>query len=347
MTKEVKKRDISYEIIRVIAMIMVVVVHEMPTYTVKQSDGYPFLAFDALLCTCNALFFLLAGRFAFRMNLDDKNLYKKYYWKKALGLIIPMLVYMAIKNWHVMVYNQHLTVTPISYIKHFGIALVNGFSYMEYWFLYILIACFLATPFFARMVQNMKDQDKKAFFIVGLIMSTITTFVPVLGVSFAVKYYFVGHILLFFLGAMIEDIFKDKKAQLRLYAIGLLSLVINTILILVAHYTEGYKSTSPFYILFSVASFIFIKNVIKLPKKLDKVILFLGKHSLAVYMTHIIVLYAVNDLFVLPNGILSLVLASILITVGSVLVGFIIDNTIIKWLQKLTIKIFKLENMIK
>ena len=351
-----KKRDVSYEVIRVVAMVLVILVHELPICIRDSSNTTTYTVIEALLCVCNALFFLLAGRFAFKMKLDDEKLYKKYYWKKAIGLIIPMLVYMAIKNWHVMVYHQHLDVTPISYVKHFGIALVNGFSYMEYWFLYTLIACLIAAPFLARMIQNMKKRDKKAFFVVGMIMTTLITFIPLLGVEFRVRYFFVGHILLFCLGSMIEEIFESEKSRKILYIIGPVAELINALLITVLHYPSGYKETSPLYsyketsplyIIFAISLFLFIKNVIKIPAKSEKLILFLGKHSLAVYMTHFMVIYTLRDLINLPHGVGSFMLASIIVLAVSELIGFVIDSTIIKWLQNLTIKIFKLEKVLK
>ena len=341
-----KQRDVSYEVIRVLAMIMVILVHELPIYILSDSTNPTvYMAFDGFFCLCNALFFLLAGRFAFKINTEDKSLYKKYYWKKVIGLIIPMFVYMAIKNWHVMAYNQHLDVNLFSYIRHFGVSLVNGFCYMEYWFLYILIACMIVVPFAARMLQNMKDRDKKAFLIVGLIMTTLTTYIPLLKVDFAVEYYFVGHVLSFFLGFLIEDIFKEKKAKKLLFILGPIFFAINTA-INVSGFHNGYKSTSPFYILTAISIFLFIKNYVKVPKKLEKPILFLGKHSLGVYMTHFMVLYTINDLIKLPSGIIGFLVASLLVLIFSELISFVLDSTIIKWLQKLTIKLFRLEKTI-
>lgn len=84
----------------------------------------------------------------------------------------------------------------------------------------------------------------------------------------------------------------------------------------------------------------------KVPKKLEKPILFLGKHSLGVYMTHFMVLYTINDLIKLPSGIIGFLVASLLVLIFSELISFVLDSTIIKWLQKLTIKLFRLEKTI-
>ena len=339
-----KKRDISYELIRVLAMFFIVFDHNLNSFFDKDVSTIlePFFAVGV------TLFFMLSGKFALKLNLEDKSLYKKYYWKKVIGLIIPMLVFMAIKNWHVMAYNQHLAVTPISYLRHFGIALVNGFNYMEYWFLYTLIALLIAVPFTARMMQNLKPKDKKAFFVVSFVMSTLSVVIPtVLKVDFAVNYYFIGHTLFFFLGYIIEDIFEKDSAKKKLLIAGLLSFIATIMMVKIGK-TSGYKSFSPFYILFTSMMFIWIHELgKKLPEKLEKPILFMGKHSLSVYMLHMMFLYAIRDLKIFPINPFGYIGCTIAGIIVSLIAGWIIDSIIVKLLQKLTIKIFRLENVLK
>jgi acyltransferase 3 len=342
-------RDLSYEFIRVIAMILIVFTHEIPNYLGSSRLATSVEIFATVGVT---IFFLLAGKFAFRLNLEDKTLYKKYYWKKAIGLIVPMLVYMAIKNWHVMTYNKQLVVTPIFYVKHFIVSLFNGFYFMEYWFLYVLIALLIAVPFTAKMIQNFNTRDKKAFLIVSLVLATLTTFPPHLnlisGAEFAIKYHFIGYALFFYAGYFIEDFFKSKKSRTLLYFAGAISFIISVFLVL-SGINNGYKSTSPFYFFFTIATFISLRSLGKklLQSKsknlLEPIISFLGKHSLGVYMIHMMFLFTLNDLKILPLNILGWFLSSFIILIVSVVACFILDNTIIKLLQKLFIKIFHLE----
>lgn len=341
------QRDLSYEFIRVVSMILIILAHEIPNYLGQFSR---LGVYTELVTNVGVtLFFMLSGKFALKLNLEDKHLYKKYYWKKVIGLIIPMLVYMAIKNWHIMVYHKHLTVTPGFYVHHFLLSLFNGFSYMEYWFLFVLIALLASTPFTARMIQNFKRRDQIAFTIVGLIFGAITTFLPhLLDVEFAIKYEFIGYALFFYIGFFIEDFFKEKSACKKLYLIGLLSLIINCIL---THFNirNGYKNTSPFYFTFTVATFIALRNFAQyLMTKhasplLDRLTIFLGQHSLGVYMIHMMFLFTFNDLNLLPRNLFGWLLSTLIILVISVIASFILDRTIIKLLQKLCIKIFRLE----
>ena len=91
------QRDLSYEFIRVVSMILIILAHEIPNYLGQFSR---LGVYTELVTNVGVtLFFMLSGKFALKLNLEDKHLYKKYYWKKVIGLIIPLLVYMAIKNW--------------------------------------------------------------------------------------------------------------------------------------------------------------------------------------------------------------------------------------------------------
>jgi len=326
-----KKRDVSYELIRVLAMFFIVFDHALNSYLAPDVTKFiePFVAVGV------TLFFMLSGKFAFRLNLEDKSLYKKYYWKKIVGLIIPMLVYMAIKNWHIMVYNQHLEVTLGSYVRHFGTAFVNGFSYMEYWFLYLLIPLLIAVPFTARMMQNMKLRDKKAFLIVSLVLSTITMIVPnVLKMDFAMDYYFIGYIFYFYFGYIIEDIFEKESAKKKVYIAGLIGFIA-TIALVVLERKTGYKSFSPFYVFFTSAMFLGVREIgKKIPKKLEKLVTFIGKHSLGVYMIHIMFFYIIRDLHFFPENAFGYIGCALATATASIVASFILDSTVIKLLQK-------------
>ena len=54
-------------------------------------------------------------------------------------------------------------------------------------------------------------------------------------------------------------------------------------------------------------------------------------------------LFTFNDLNLLPRNLFGWLLSTLIILVISVIASFILDRTIIKLLQKLCIKIFRLE----
>ena len=46
-----KKRDVSYEVIRVVAMVLVILVHELPIYIRDSSNTTTYTVIEALLQT--------------------------------------------------------------------------------------------------------------------------------------------------------------------------------------------------------------------------------------------------------------------------------------------------------
>ena len=78
------KRDAQYELIRVIANMLVLLVHIDLTYVYSDSFfGTGSLVreiISAIFFSCNGLFFILSGKFAFNFD-ETKYSYKDYYFK--------------------------------------------------------------------------------------------------------------------------------------------------------------------------------------------------------------------------------------------------------------------------
>ena len=199
---EVKKRDLSYETIRVIAMLFILVLHEINTFMNKGTVLYYIIA--TILLTGVPLFFMLSGKYAFNIDYDDKNYIEKYYKKKFINLIIPILVYMAIKEFHVMGYNLHKEITIYSYIRSLFVSIFNGYSYMEYWYLYILIANLLLAPFIGKWITQATKKEATIFLSVILIVNTISTALGYIDLTFAVKYAFASYGIYFYAGYFLD-----------------------------------------------------------------------------------------------------------------------------------------------
>lgn len=154
------KRELKYETIRVIAMLFILILHEIDMFLDRTSTLYYILA--TILLTGVPCFLMISGKFAFKNVDEDIN---RYYQKKFRNLIIPILVYMFIKEFHVMGYNLHKEITVYSYIRSLFVSLVNGFSYMEYWFIYQLLSDVLLVPFIRKIHSKcIKERSNYIYF---------------------------------------------------------------------------------------------------------------------------------------------------------------------------------------
>lgn len=328
-----KKRDVSYEVIRVIAMIFILVLHEINTFMNKGTILYYVLA--TILLTGVPLFFMLSGKYAFNIDYNDKDYIEKYYKNKFINLIIPVLVYMAIKEFHVMGYNLHKEITTYSYIRALFVSIFNGYSYMEYWYLYILIANLLLAPFIGKWIIQANKKEATIFLSVIMVVNTISTCLGYIDLSFAVKYALASYGIYFYGGYFLDKFYNSKKEKRIIYILGILSFLI-TIILLINNKAINIWNYSPTYTFISFMMFLFIKDYIKI-KKAEKVILFMGKYSLTIYMLHMIFIYTFNDLIskVSISIIIRAIIVIILTYITSLISGIILENTIIKWLKNI------------
>ncbi len=84
-----------------------------------------------LFFSCNALFFMLSGKFAVRLK---KN-YRQYLYKKIITLGIPILICFVFRTY----------ISGGGYVEN----ILSGFSRTDYWFLYVLLGNVLIAPLLA------------------------------------------------------------------------------------------------------------------------------------------------------------------------------------------------------
>lgn len=103
-----KPRDVNYDLLRVVAMCLVIGVHVINNYMpVKMTlaggaEVVRFVLF-ALFMVCNPLFIMVSGRFNLTFDVNkpstDKSSshglkpYARYYYKRFISLIVPYLLY--------------------------------------------------------------------------------------------------------------------------------------------------------------------------------------------------------------------------------------------------------------
>lgn len=334
-----KKRDLKYETIRVFCMFFILSIHEINTFVDQNSILYHILA--TIFLTGVPCFFMLSGKFAFNIDYDDSNYLAKYYKKKFINLIIPIFVYMIIKEFHIMAYNLNKDITIYTYLRSLFVSLVNGFSYMEYWFIYILISNLLIAPFIGKFITRATKKEAMVFLIIPFIVNIISTFLGYFKLEFKLSYAFAGYSLYFYIGYFIDKFSNTKKEKIAIYVLGMISFVI-TLILLGSNKAINLWSYSPTFTCIAIMIYIFIRDFIK-TNKIEKIILFIGKYSLSIYMLHMIFMFTFNDI-IPKEGINSFIYGFIIILltyVFSLISGVILENTIIKFLKNISTKILE------
>ena len=337
-----KTRNLKYETIRVIAMLFVIIIHEMTTIIDQNSYSYLFVA--TILFICNPFFFMLSGKYSFDIDYEDKNYILKFYKKKFINLIVPILIYMFIRHTYIFFtrYDYNLIESIVMFIPRYFYLLLFEFNVTEYWFIYSLIANILVVPFVGKFVVNASKKDASIFILLMLFFNLLTTFLGYYDIKYEFVYSFGGRSIFFYLGYFVDKFYSNKKDKTKIYVLGIISFIAISIM-LKFFYPVNVWTYSILYTFFVVAAYSFIRDNIKL-EKIKGIILFLGKYSLSIYMLHLMFINIYNN--IIPKSIcipfLYATLIIIFTLISSSICGYIIDNTVIKYIRN---KISKFKTM--
>ena len=340
---EAKKREIKYEVIRVIAMIFVITIHQLDKFKPQFTNPIQHQLLSIIFLTCNGLFFMLSGKFALNFNYEEKGCYKKYYLGKFIKIIIPALFYMAIKELYLMHFTFKQKITISSFLRAYILSVVEGYIVTEYWFVYYLIANLLVAPFVARIFRKLTNKEIYLFVIIALLSNALSVYTQWTGHVFAVPFYLSGMNLYFFLGYFIDKISSTKKQKRVLVTLGIVSYII-TFICLQKGQTINVFDIVPTMTFVVCMIYILIRDGVKI-KRMEKPILILGKYSFSIYLVHVIMMDVMTWIFPYNEGMpisIYVILKVIMILISSLVVAVLIDNTIIKFIKNIVIKLIKI-----
>ena len=194
-----RPRDVNYDLLRVVAMCLVIGVHVINNYmpvkmTLAGSAETVRSVLFALFMVCNPLFIMVSGRFNLTFDADrpvnthsagrlpgsgsdaragggagqadPSSLapYVRYYYKRFVSLIVPYLLYAGGMGFVAYLVIDHRSVGGAVSGTLFD--LFSGYDDSVYWFVFMLAGFVLATPFLAAMMRTIGRSG--AWLLVGL-----------------------------------------------------------------------------------------------------------------------------------------------------------------------------------
>lgn len=316
MTKE---RNVTIDVMRGITIILVVVGHLI------KYESYPFkLIFSFHM----PIFFLLSGYCSTLKMLEaDKLSFGKYVWKKIKSIYIPMLIASFLVNL-VLGTTENVTSAPLKFIYSPG----DWFLQTLFWSDMLLFAFIALCRRFDR--SSVRIILPVAFIAIATQILTLSRveWAPVnkylpfhigyVSVSFA--FVLIGYLIAVSRGRLSElqylkdsgncdNVQADKKKKydfilavlLVLMGIVFLAYTKNNIVVNIATTYIGSN-----YIMFFAMALYMIYLVYVLSKKIavlphvQKLLAFLGRNSLFVYLMHSLVHYSMNRIIEYRTGIL-------------------------------------------
>jgi len=300
--------DISVDLIRTVAIIMVIFLHATADLTVPQMDQFEIIrwttndVYQSIGRIGIPLFVMLSGALLLQPDKHDTlaSFFKKRWARIGLPWIFWGAAYFA---WAFLVLHNPLTVNAVAQ------GILTG-PYYNFWYFYMLLGLYLLTPVLRITLPKVNRATFKRyiglwFFCAAVLpfAGALTTYSPFSNIQTSAVW--VGYLLFGLAGYFILGIFlvnmKVKRSVLAiLAALGIVLTAIGIYIIQspIGGNREVFSFTvyfGPWTILAAVALFLFL-NTIKIPtntassSKLGKLINVISQNTLPVALFHLMVL---------------------------------------------------------
>lgn len=277
-----KKREYTFDVLRVIAMIMVIIVHVSNLYSryygLISNSSYLFsLIFNTISRISVPLFFMISG--ALLLDRDfNKNKYLKRIFRFLMVIVVWDIIYLL---WEYYFFGT-------TYNKLYTLALEPFRSHL--WFLYTIIVLYIIQPILKKILDNLNSKQKMVLFIIWFLLGTFTMFF-----SNITEYYtticYIGY---FILGKYLYDFISknDLSSYNFVFIIMILLSFIASIFLnysasvrLNMFYNSFFAYRTPYIMMASILFFILIYNIVH-GRNHNKFIMVLSDLSFGVYLIH-------------------------------------------------------------
>ena len=318
------KREYSFDIMRTIAMILVIIIHVSNVYCRKfdliSNSSYGIaLTFNTLARISVPIFFMISGAL-----LLDRKFDKAKYFKRILRFAIVIIV------WDIFYLVWEYFFLGVKYDKLY-LLLFNPYR-KHLWFLYSIIELYLLQPLLKLIMDKSNKIIKSILLIVWLIICIFSLFNSSVSDFFTLLVY-IGY---FIIGKYLYDYIK--KVKLSKYNLFLIIIIIISIaesvylnyyasLRFSMFYNNFFAYRAPFIIVASLASFILFYNYFH-NKKSNKVIMMLSDLSFGVYLVHGVFLDITKEVisYETVNPLIGIPIFTIFILICSLIVCYFIKK---------------------
>ena len=307
-----RPRDVNYDLLRVVAMCLVIGVHVINNYmpvkmTLAGSAETVRSVLFALFMVCNPLFIMVSGRFnltcdAGRLgstrssgNLpgsgsdaragggagqaDPSSLapYVRYYYKRFISLIVPYLVI------------DHRSVGGAVSGTLFD--LFSGYDDSVYWFVFMLAGFVLATPFLAAMMRAIGRSG--AWLLIGLAAAVAAAeqICNLAGypLTFLQSFPWRGLLVYYLLGFVLEYYPPSARIRHGVYALAPFALAwtVATPYLFAGQQMQVGRTVTVAFAMVVMATFLFFRYDVHITSvRARKAIIWLAGYSYTIYLVH-------------------------------------------------------------
>ena len=325
-----KDRNLTLDILRIIACFLVIVCHTNPWGFVMSNFNLPwFVSIGIYLISKTAvpIFFMISGFLNLRNDYTYKEILKKTITRLVIPLTIFSIIVYAIDNSSISFYNIG---------KFFMFFLQENIS-ISYWFLYELIGLYLVTPLIKKMIKNFEEKDYKYLIIIWIFSQCI---MPIIGKILKINInnripIVTGYVGYYILGYYIFS--KPINKNIKYLFLNILSFIATILISVLITYFDRSNSVDKQYIIYMgnlnwisiiiptvniVYIIRYIFDNIKFNKKIQKFIITVSSTTFGIYLIHFMLL----NIFKQLTDIISLYMPKL---VATTLIQIIIFVTLV------------------
>lgn len=292
------KRDIGLDIVRSVAILLVILQHSWSGLNLDVRSGAFSYWFYSALCIGVPLFVMLSGA----LNLRKVVPVKDFLSRRFLRILLPFFL------WATVVFIISVFVGKYPEVRSFRSAigayftgLLTGRINQAYWFVYMLAGLYLLTPVLQRAFhpdnpgsRNLLGYCLLIWVAVQLLKDLYPAFLPVKYYAFSADV-FLGYYLA---GAYIRRYVTDRAVLRRYGSVGFLSCAALSMLLHATGHPVHIVEMSEVICLFMWLSSLEIAE-----GKLRRGTTALSRYSYTVYLTHVVPVGALCTVFHAPAAL--------------------------------------------
>ena len=304
------KRDYSLDFLRVVACILVIVIHVANVYcraytNIEQINYIGAVIFNSLARISVPIFFMISGALLIKEANFDMKKYLKRIWRLLFALITWNIIY--------FIFNHLYLGNTVK----FNDVLIESFfepTKRHLWFMYAIIGIYMVLPFIQNMCKNLSKKEENLFmglwtffvgilYIIKVILKVEVNYpIPIIQGTYYLGYFVIGH----FLYKRSKEILEPKKYNKYLITVPIVCFVITIISTCMKSFEYGkyynlllaYRSI--FYMLSS--SCIFLLFTINKEKfKESKLVSSISGLSFGIYLIHPVFLNIITENIVITE----------------------------------------------
>ena len=319
-----KKREYSFDILRIISMFMVIVVHVSNVYSrsfgiIGNKSFFISLVFNTISRISVPIFLMISGALLFNRSFN-----KKKYFQRIIKFILLIIV------WDIFYLIWEYYYLNITYTKLYMLIFTPYRAHL--WFLYTILILYIIQPVLKLIFDKISNNFKFILLIMWFLFSTLSI------INYNIANYFTifSYMGFFIIGNYLYTYIKDRDLTKYNWflIISIVCLITTSVLL---NYFSSVKRNyfyniffayrTPFIILSSFAFFILV--VYKKKKDIkNKFILMLSDVSLGVYLIHGVFLDITVKVFSyqLINSLIGIPTFSLIIFIFSVISVYILKK---------------------